>query len=174
MYYFSDEIVANVHSYANMERNWKPQADGKHLVEIWNDPNYQPYKDLALQDRKSLDRYRAAMTQWQVILSYADYSSKSLIGRLKALSKLNMSRSVVSSNSDDYVVPPLLILYGGEFLNDAMMEKVFEVQKMRTLIADATKGGVYEKVVDGGNQAMLSQNVTTVADTIMEQIVTVN
>lgn len=125
MYYFSDQIVANVHSYANQERNWQPQEDGQHLVEIWNDPNYQPYKDLALQDRKSLDRFRAATTQWQVILSYADYNSKSLIGRLTALSKLNMSRSMVSPNSVNSgpSVPPLIIFYGGEFLNDTMMEK---------------------------------------------------
>lgn len=175
MYYFSDQIVANVHSYANQERNWQPQEDGQHLVEIWNDPNYQPYKDLALQDRKSLDRFRAATTQWQVILSYADYSSKSLIGRLTALSKLNMSRSMVSPNSVNSgpSVPPLIIFYGGEFLNDTMMEKFFEVKKMRSMIADATKGGVYERVIDGGNQALLSQNVTTIADTIIEQIVAV-
>lgn len=41
------------------------------------------------------------------------------------------------------------------------------------MIADATKGGVYERVIDGGNQALLSQNVTTIADTIIEQIVAV-
>ena len=167
MYYFTDQIVTNVHSYANMQRAWQPKTDGQHLTEIWNDLNYQPYKDLALQDRKSLDRYRAASTQWQVILSYADYSSKSLLGRLTALSKLNLSCSDLSSSSSVF---PLLIIYGGEFLNDATIEKLFEVKEMRGIIADATKGGMLEKVVDGGNQALLSQNVTVVADMIMEQL----
>lgn len=159
MYYFSDQIVANVHSYANLQRNWKPDPDGQHLMEIWNDLNYQPYKDLNLQDRKSLDRFRAASTQWQVIMSYTDYSSEILLGRLTALSKL---RSLG--------VEPLTIIYGGEFLNDPMMEKVFQMQEMKSRIMAATQGGVYDTVIDGGNQALLSQNVTIVADIIMKQV----
>ncbi len=170
MYYFSDQIVTNVHLYADQQRKWQPEANGKHLLEIWNDTNYQPYRDLALQDRKSLDRFRAAKTQWQVILSYADYSSQSLLGRLIALSKVELSPRAVNSNEGS-IIPPLIIVYGGEFLNDPMMNKFFEVQKMRGIIADATKGGLYEKVIDGGNQALLSQNVTLIADMIMEQIV---
>lgn len=172
MYYFSEQIVENVHLYADQQRKWQPKDDGSHLLEIWNDANYQPYKNLVLQDRKSLDRFRAATTQWQVILSYADYSSTFLLTRLIALSKRVFFNSTVSSNSHDCVnaVHPLVILYGGEFLSDPMMDKVFEMQKMRELIADATKDGLYEKVIDGGNQAMLSQNATIVADIVMEQI----
>ena len=132
-------------------------------MEIWNDLNYQPYEDLDLQDRKSLDRFRAAKTQWQVILSYADYSSKLLLKRLVALSESS------TSHGFDEVVP-LIILYGGEFMNDKMTEKLFQVQKMKSIIADATKGGLYETVIDGGNQALLSQNVTIVADIIMKQL----
>jgi hypothetical protein len=160
MYYFSDQIVANVHSYGDQQRKWQPEKDGQHLVEIWNDPNYQPFENLGLQDRKSLDRFRAATTQWQVIIGYADYSSKVLLGRLTELSHPQRSRSV----------PALLVIYGGEFLNDAMMEKFFEVQKMRSIIANATLGGSYETVIDGGNQALLSQNATVVADIIMKQL----
>lgn len=169
MYYFSNQIMANVKSYADQQQKWRPTKDGQHLVEIWNNPNYQPYQDLGLQDRKSLDRFRAASTQWQVILSYADYSSKSILGRLTALSHPSQAHSVLLSKSS---IPPLFIIYGGEFLNDAMMEKFFEVQKMRGLISNATKGGSYEIVVDGGNQALLSQNATMVADVIMKNVVT--
>ena len=172
MYYFSDQIVANVHSYADLQRKWQPTDDGQHLVQIWNDPNYQPYKDLRLQDRKSLDRFRAATTQWQVILSYADYSSKSLLGRLTALSHPARAHGVLFANSEGQSVPPLFIIYGEEFLRDAMMEKFFEVQKMKGIISNATKGGSYEVVVDGGNQALLSQNATVVADMIMKYIIT--
>ena len=161
MYYFSDQIVANVRMYAKQQQAWEPSKDGEHLVQIWNDPNYQPYEDLALQDRKSLDRFRAATTQWQVILGYADYSSRLLLGRLTALSRFKPPHNAL----------PLIILYGGEFMSDPMTEKIFEVQKMKGLIADATKGGLYETVIGGGNQALLSQNVTLVADIIMSLVV---
>lgn len=172
VYYLNDQIVANVHLYADQQRKWQPQEDGQHLIQIWNDLNYQPYKDLDLQDRKTLDRFRAARTQWQVILSYADYSSKSLLGRLMALSKLKSLGMVSSDCVNHYglIASPLTIIYGNEFLNDVMMNKYFELQKMRGIIADATKGGMDEKVIDGGNQALLSQNVTIVADIIMEKL----
>lgn len=171
MYYFSEEIVANVRSYASEQQKWQPKEDGQHLVDIWNDLNYQPYKNLSLQDRKSLDRFRAAKTQWQVILSYADYSSQVFLSRLESLSKPSLSDSDEDDDDDGSIVP-LIVVYGGEFLNDPMMDKYFQVQKMRDIIANATEGGSYETVVSGGNQALLSQNVTVIADIIMEQLKT--
>ncbi len=74
MYYFTSSILASVQYYADLERKWKPEENGQHLLDIWKDGNYQPYMNLDLQDRKSLDRFRAATTQWRVILSYANYS----------------------------------------------------------------------------------------------------
>ena len=169
MYYFTDSIVAGVHGYAAMERNWQPKENGQHLTDIWNDPNYQPFKDLDLQDRKSLDRFRAAKTQWQVILGYADYSSKLLLGRMTSLSKKSERGHYMESSLKNAPLP-LLILYGGEFLYDPTNNKIFRAQEMKSLIWSAVQGGAYEKVIDGGNQALFSQNVTVVADIIIQQV----
>ncbi len=89
---------------------------------FWNDPNFQPYENIGLQDRKSLDRFHAATTQWQVILSYADYSSQLLMSRLTALSSQDEPSLEYNINVS---TPPLVILYGGEFLNDSMTNKIF-------------------------------------------------
>ncbi len=171
MYYFSASIVASVHYYADLQRKWQPQENGQHLLDIWNDPNFQPYENIGLQDRKSLDRFRAATTQWQVILSYADYSSQLLMSHLTALSKSSSQDEPSLEYNINVSTPPLLILYGGEFLNDPMTNKIFEVQKMKGLIWNAVQGGCYEHVIEGGNQALLSQNVTIVADIIMMEVI---